>query len=72
MALPGYDFNEFKEGRAPAPAVAKYYYDYIQKHSLSPFMAPYTTVTMIQPLTCKVSAFLLKLTNANGFGFDFE
>lgn len=57
MALPGLDFSDFKEGRAPASSVAKYYLEYIEKNKLSANFAPNTTVTMVQPLSSKVSYF---------------
>lgn len=59
MALPGLEFNEYRDKRAPAYAVAKYYLEYIKKHDLTSYMSSQSTVTMIQPLTCKVSCLVI-------------
>lgn len=67
MALPGTDFSEFKEGRAPASAVAKYYLEYIEKNRLSGNFAPNTTVTMVQPLSSKVSRKLMSFLKRCGY-----
>lgn len=54
MALPGSEMKEYREGRAPAPAVFRYYNEYIHTHGLAKNMENGSTVTLVQPINSPV------------------
>lgn len=51
MSLPGLELEAHGEGRAPAPAVFRYYNEYIKKHGLEQNMVNNTTVTSVLPIS---------------------